>query len=436
MRKSRIKEIFLTIFALIAGIGVSNAQTTDALGTFTPYSLYGIGEIVKQGTAINRGMGGIGVGVRDNRYINYVNPASITQRDTLAFMLDFGITQKNFYNSDGKSKSAYNTFNMHNVIFTAPIYKKSALIIGITPYSDVGYKFESTETDSELVSQYGDIKYQKYGTGSINQFFIGASMNFFKHFSVGAEYIYYFGALNRFSNVLFNSASKTMRTLETGWDYALGASSARVGLQYFGNLNKEKGVDLTVGATYRMATNLKGDFNRFAYAYDESIRDTIRNDLYEDAKIKIPQEFSVGFSIRKKDKWMFGFDYMRQDWTKSSFEGADGVKLKPCVAGYYKAGFEFIPNKYDIRYYMKRVTYRLGAYYEQSYVQLGSHQINAAGITFGMSLPIYRLYNAVNLAVDFGQRGTVKDNLVRERYVQFIVNISLHDIWFVKHQYQ
>ena len=85
---------------------------------------------------------------------------------------------------------------------------------------------------------------------------------------------------------------------------------------------------------------------------------------------------------------------------------------------------------------MKRVTYRLGAYYEQSYVQLGSHQINAAGITFGMSLPIYRLYNAVNLAVDFGQRGTVKDNLVRERYVQFIVNISLHDIWFVKHQYQ
>ena len=436
MRKSRIKEIFLAIFALIAGIGVSNAQTTDALGTFTPYSLYGIGEIVKQGTAINRGMGGIGVGVRDNRYINYVNPASITQRDTLAFMLDFGITQKNFYNSDGKSKSAYNTFNMHNVIFTAPIYKTSALIIGITPYSDVGYKFESTETDSELVSQYGDIKYQKYGTGSINQFFIGASMNFFKHFSVGAEYIYYFGALNRFSNVLFNSASKTMRTLETGWDYALGASSARVGLQYFGNLNKEKGVDLTVGATYRMATNLKGDFNRFAYAYDESIRDTIRNDLYEDAKIKIPQEFSVGFSIRKKDKWMFGFDYMRQDWTKSSFEGADGVKFKPCVAGYYKAGFEFIPNKYDIRYYMKRVTYRLGAYYEQSYVQLGSHQINAAGITFGMSLPIYRLYNAVNLAVDFGQRGTVKDNLVRERYVQFIVNISLHDIWFVKHQYQ
>lgn len=436
MRKSRIKGIFLAILVFMVGVNISKAQTTDALGTYTPYSLYGIGEIVKQGTAINRGMGGIGVGVRDNRYINYLNPASITQRDTLSFMLDFGISQKNFYNSDGKTKSAYNTFNMHNIVFTAPIYKKSALIVGISPYSDIGYKFESTETDNELVSKYGDIKYQKYGTGSINQFFIGASMNFFKHFSLGAEYIYYFGALDRYSNVMFNTSAGSMRSLETGWDYALGASSARIGIQYFGFLDKEKDVDLTVGATYRMAAKLKGDFNRFAYAYDENVRDTVVNTLSEDAKIKIPQEFSAGFSIRKKDKWMFGFDYMRQDWTKSSFEGADGVKFKPCVAGYYKAGFEFTPNKYDIRYYMKRVTYRLGAYYEQSYVQLGSHQINAAGITFGMSLPIYRLYNAVNVAVDFGQRGTVKENLVRERYVQFVVNISLHDIWFVKHQYQ
>lgn len=436
MRKSRIKGIFLAILVFMVGVNISKAQTTDALGTYTPYSLYGIGEIVKQGTAINRGMGGIGVGVRDNRYINYLNPASITQRDTLSFMLDFGISQKNFYNSDGKTKSAYNTFNMHNIVFTAPIYKKSALIVGISPYSDIGYKFESTETDKELVSKYGDIKYQKYGTGSINQFFIGASMNFFKHFSLGAEYIYYFGALDRYSNVMFNTSSGSMRSLETGWDYALGASSARIGIQYFGILDKEKDVDLTVGATYRMAAKLKGDFNRFAYAYDENVRDTVVNTLSEDAKIKIPQEFSAGFSIRKKDKWMFGFDYMRQDWTKSSFEGADGVKFKPCVAGYYRAGFEFTPNKYDIRYYMKRVTYRLGAYYEQSYVQLGSHQINAAGITFGMSLPIYRLYNAVNVAVDFGQRGTVKENLVRERYVQFVVNISLHDIWFVKHQYQ
>lgn len=420
--------------SLLFGGGMLMAQNTDALGTYTPYSLFGIGEIEKQGTALNRGMGGIGVGVRDNRFINYLNPASITERDTLAFMIDFGLSQKNFYNSDGKTSSAYNTFNMHNIILTAPIYKKSALIIGITPYSNIGYKFEATEKNQELVANYGDIKYQKYGEGSVNQFFIGAAMNVFKNFSVGAQFVYYFGALDRYSNVIFNTAPG-MRNVETGWDYSLGAISANLGLQYFTNIGKD--FTLTAGATYRLKTDLKGDLTKFAYASENTQRDTILHELQSDAKITIPAEFAMGVSIRKKDKWLLGVDYMRQDWTKTTFaELSKGVDFRPVSANYYKLGFEYIPNKYDIRYYMKRVTYRFGAYYEQSYIQLGNRQVNAGGFTFGMSLPIYRLYNAINLAVDLGQRGSVKDHMVRERYVQFIINISLHDIWFRKHRYE
>ncbi len=413
---------------------ILSAQTTDALGTYTPYSLFGIGKIKKQGTALNRAMGGIGAGVRDNRFINYLNPAAITERDTLAFMFDLGVEQSNIYNSYKDSKSGYNTFNMRNLVFTTPIYDKSALIVGITPYSDMGYKFESTEDDPDLVSKYGDIKYQKYGEGSINQIFIGAATNFLKNFSVGAQYIYYFGALNKYSNINFGSNS-SLRQIETGWDYSLGASSFSVGLQYFGKIGKEKKVDLTIGATYKHSAKLKGDLTRYAYAKDAVI-DTVMHDVNENAKIKVPEEFSAGFSVRKRDKWMFGFDYTRQDWGATRFqETISGIDYKPAVAQSFRAGFEFIPNKYDIRYYFKTVTYRIGAYHEQSYVNIGGKQINSAGITLGMSLPIRR-YNAVNLAVDLGQRGSTKNNLVRERYIQFVVNVSLYDIWFVKHRYQ
>ncbi|MEG1088571.1 MAG: hypothetical protein RSE02_03770 [Bacteroidales bacterium] len=438
---TKIKS-FLLLVTLFISVGVLKAQNTDALGTYTPYSLFGIGEIEKQGTSLNRGMGGIGVGVRDNRFINYLNPAAITERDTLSFMIDFGVNQKNFYNSGNKTNSdgtvnkinsAYNTFNMHNIVLTAPIYKKSALIIGITPYSNIGYKFEATENDRALVAKYGDIKYQKYGEGSINQFFVGAAMNLFKNFSLGAEFIYYFGALDRYSNVVFTT-DPSARNLETGWDYALGAVSSRIGIQYFGNVGKD--LTLTAGATYRMKTNLKGDLTRFAYATSSTGVDTIKNDLNSKEKITIPADFSVGISIKKKDKWLFGADYMRQDWGKSTFAETSGLDFTPAAANYYKIGFEFVPNKYDIRYYMKRVTYRFGAYYENSYIKLGNKQVNAAGFTFGMSFPIYKWYNALNFAVDFGQRGTMKNGMVRERYVQFIVNISLHDIWFKKYRYE
>ena len=215
MRNKKIVTKFIIIALLsLSSVFSAKAQTTDALGTYTPYSLFGIGELEKQGTSFNKGMGGIGVGVRDNRYINYSNPASITERDTLSFMLDFGMDQKNFYSSDSEVKSAFNTANMHNFVFTAPIYKKSALIVGVAPYSNVGYKFRAIETDKNLISKYGNIEYQKYGTGSVNQIFIGGAMNFFKHFSIGGEFIYYFGNLNRYSNVLF-STDASIRDINT-----------------------------------------------------------------------------------------------------------------------------------------------------------------------------------------------------------------------------
>lgn len=425
------KLLILAIFSLIS-VKSLNAQTTDALGTYTPYSLFGIGDIEKTGTAFNKGMGGIGIGVRDNRFINYANPASITERDTLSFMLDFGLNQKNLYNSDGEAQSAYNTASMQNVVFTAPIYKKSALIVGIAPYSSVGYKFQTAETDKYLLSKYGNVVYQKYGTGNISQLFVGGAMNFFKNFSVGAEFIYYFGALNRYSNVLFSS-DPSIRDINTGWDYGINAISGRVGLQYFGKIAKN--TVLTLGATYRMESNLSGDFTRYACTTSSSQIDTVMFKSVPGYEVQVPEEFGAGISIKKTDKWMVGFDYVRQNWGDSFFGETPGVDFKPSVASSFKFGFEFTPNKYDIRYYLKRATYRVGAYYDQTYININGNQVNAAGVTFGMSLPVFRWYNAISWSVDFGQRGSLEKDMVRERYIQFNINFNMHDMWFIKKRY-
>ena len=159
--------------------------------------------------------------------------------------------------------------------------------------------------------------------------------------------------------------------------------------------------------------------------------------MISNSVIYIPSEFAFEVSDKINNKWLIGFDYSRQNWSSGSLSEVVGSgEFKTISSNSYKLGFEIIPNRYDIRYYMKRVTYRAGLYYEQSYMKVHGKQINAAGFTFGMSLPIYRWYNAVNWAVDFGQRGSLKNDNVRERYVQFMINISLHDIWFKKHRYE
>ncbi len=414
---------------------VAKGQKTDALGTYTPYSLYGIGQLSDAGTAYNMAMGGVGIGMRDNRVINYLNPAAVSARDTLSFMLDFGIVQKNMYNYDGKNRSAYNVFNMQNFVFTAPIYKSSAFVLGIAPFSDVGYKFLQTEESPEIVGELGDVKYQKYGTGSLYQLFFGAGVTFWNRLSVGAQMLYYFGYIDRHSDILFNS-SVSNNTIYTGWKYKVHSFSGKFGLQYQQPLKND--MDLVIGATYRLGNSLSGDVFRYAFSESQSssVVDTALYQTVNNVKLQIADEIGVGVSLRKKDKWSIGLDYIQQNWHNSVFQDySDVINFTPATARYYKAGFEITPNRYDIRYYMKRVTYRAGAYFEQSYISLNGHQINSFGLTFGATFPILRFYNGVTFAVNMGQRGTLKHNLARERYVNFMISFNLHDIWFVKYRY-
>ena len=101
----------------------------------------------------------------------------------------------------------------------------------------------------------------------------------------------------------------------------------------------------------------------------------------------------------------------------------------------FRAGFEIVPNRNDIRYYLKRCAYRAGVYYDQSYFKLDGHSVNSMGITLGVTLPVYKWYNGVSLGVDMGQRASTRNSLIRERYIKFVIGFNIHDIWFQKPRY-
>ncbi|HCT95072.1 MAG: hypothetical protein A2X19_09920 [Bacteroidetes bacterium GWE2_39_28] len=430
LRKTKVIAAFAAI--LFTGQFVI-AQSTDALGTFTPYSVFGVGDLNKSGTALNKAMGGIGVGLRDNRLINFMNPAALTERDPQSFMMDFGLSQKNIYNTGDSKNSAYNVFNMHHIVITLPLYKKSAVAAGVVPFSSVGYKFEERETNPVIINEMGEIKYRRYGTGGITKAFVSASMDFLKDFSIGAEGINYFGTIDRYSDVLFVTNS-TYRTINTGMDYVVSSMAAKFGLQYHKEVKKD--TELTVGATWLTGTKLKGDLTKYAYATGVTgVRDTVYHNVSDNTQMEIPSELGLGITLRKKDKWLVGADYIRQDWSSVSFGPTAGVDFSPAVSNSFRVGFEYIPNRYDIRYYSRRITYRGGAYYENTYMKVNGNQINSMGITLGATLPVLRLYNGLGLSIDMGQRGSLKNNLIRERYVMFNISFSLHDIWFIKYRY-
>lgn len=431
------KKIYLILTFIVMCI-CAQAQE-GAHGAYSPYSIYGIGDISKEGTAFNKGMGGTGIATRNKRFINYLNPASVTARDSLSFMADFGLSQKNTVYRQGDIKSANNTFNIYDFVMSFPIYRSSAFMVGITPFSDVGYDFSSIETDPEIIGNTGNITYDSFGSGSIYQVFFGAGVTFWKRLSLGAEAIYYFGNIDKVTNMDYSNSS--YRSINSGNDLSINAFTGKFGLQYEQKIAGN--VSMTLGATYRLGTGMKGYATEYRYANLSSVSDTLRYnvDTLASSGLRIADEIGVGIALKGGDKWSVEFDYLRSDWTRSGFDGARGFgvsgdsKFSSTVSQSFRAGFELVPNRNDIRYFFKRCAYRGGIYYDQSYYKLDGNNVNSMGITLGITLPVFRWYNGLTLGVDLGQRASARNNMIRERYAMFVVGFNIHDIWFQKPKY-
>ena len=390
-----INKLFLTFLLLAVCVAVYAQE--GAYGAYSPYSIYGIGDISKEGTAFNKGMGGTGIATRNKRFINYLNPAAVTARDSLSFMADFGLSQNNKVFKQGDMKSANNTCNIYDFVMSFPIYRSSAFMVGITPFSDVGYDFSSIEENQDIIGNTGNIEYDSYGNGSVYQLFFGAGATFWKKLSVGAEGIYYFGNIDKITNMNYHNSS--YRSINSGNELNLHAFTGKFGLQYDQKIKNN--LSVTIGATYRMGTSLKGYAKEYRYANLSSVSDTLRYniDTLSTSGLRIADEIGLGIAFKGGDKWTAEFDYLRSNWSNSGFDGFSGFgvegesKFTSTVSQSFRAGFEITPNRNDIRYFLRRCTYRAGVYYDQAYYKLDGNNINSMGITLGMTLPVFRWYN-------------------------------------------
>lgn len=429
--------IILSVFLIISA---SVSAQEGAYGAYSPYSIFGIGEISKEGTAYNKSMGGTGIASRNRRYINYLNPAAVTERDSLSFMADFGLAEKNTVFAQNNLRSAKNTFNIYDIILSFPIYKSSAFMVGITPYSDIGYDFSSYETNPEVIAQTGNITYDSYGTGSVYQLFAGAGVTFWKNLSLGAELIYYFGNLDKVTNVGFEDS---YRSINQGSEIMVKGVTGKFGLQYEHKFSG--GISMILGATYKMGTPMRGFADNYAYAVQSSVTDTLsqtRIDTLDSKKLRFGDELGLGISIKGGEKWSAEFNYLRSDWRRSGMDTAQGfssisenASFSSTVSHSFRAGFEIVPNISDIRYYLRRCAYRAGFYYDKAYYKLDGNNVNSMGITLGMTLPVFKGNNGISIGVDLGQRASTRNNMIRERYAMFVLGFNIHDIWFIKTRY-
>ena len=430
-----IDRIWIAVAAFLMAALPLCAQNGTYNG-YSPYSVYGVGDLHAAGTAFNASMGGVGIATRNKRFVNTMNPASITARDSLSFMADFGLSGKYSVFMDGDLKGSKTLFNINDFVISFPMWRRTAFMVGIQPFSDTGFSMayvDKITTGEQSIGYTGNRAYGASGDGGINQFFAGASALLWNRLSVGAQYNLYFGTISKYSQSQFTDASYRGQTM--GDTLQVRAHTAKFGLQYEQPVGASG--KFVLGATYRLKARLTGHAIEYSNVAE---LDLGSHELAKD-NIWLGDEIGVGVAYNQGDKWSMEVDYLRGNWTGSNFDAVRGFRnngvhtFSTSTMQSVKAGFEITPNRNDIRYFLRRCTYRLGAYMDQSYYQVDGHNLMSAGITLGMTVPVFQGYNGITFAIDLGQRG-FGSSFVKENYLGFHVGFNIFDIWFRKPQYQ
>ena len=171
------KQIFKVIIALVLLPMGAMAQTlTSSINTYSPYSMYGLGELSTPGNVAMRSMGGVGVAMWSNNMVNMLNPAGYGATPRQSFLFNFGLEGAHYQNSQQKysgsaseSKTAYNSINIHDIAFQMPLAKGLGFGFSLTPYSNVGYTMYRDDVSPEIAGNLGRVRYQYYGEGDITE---------------------------------------------------------------------------------------------------------------------------------------------------------------------------------------------------------------------------------------------------------------------------
>lgn len=429
--------------------------------------MYGIGELNTQGTLPTRSMGGVGVAMRNSGVMNLLNPASYSVTPQKSVLFDFGVEGQNYYNAqtaEGATKrTAYNTFNFHDIAFQLPLAKKLGLGFSLTPYSSVGYRVKYNQTyggpeDDPIWGNVGRIQYQYQGEGDVTEVKLGVGWEVVKNLSVGIVVQYYWGDIDRtfvMTPQAITGDGNFSSTVGTD-NYSISSFKGQLGVQWNAIIDRKR--LLTVGATYDFGGDLNPTVTKSIYVGD-LYNTTIKGDTTHLALV-LPRQLAVGVYYQTS-KWAMGVDYVYQNWggrngnvehTGVTPETApDGSTVMRSYEVAYtdthtvKLGVEYTPNRYDIRNFFKRWAYRLGLRYGTYHQTFGGQRLDQMAVTFGMGVPVkYRAFSSIDVGVEYGMRGfnvAERLGLVRQQYIKFSIGFTLfagadnNEYWFLRPKY-
>lgn len=396
----------------------------------SPYSRAGIGTMHPTQFGIQRSMGNLSAALNDPLSINYGNPASYASLKLTT--LEVGLQGNGLWLNNTTLQQSTGSGSFNYIALAFPVAKWWGSSIGLMPYASLHYDIKA-----QRYSPFADTLFTEHrfiGQGTTYQVYWGNGFKY-KNIAFGANVAYLFGTQDRLSRSYFPEIPNSYGN-EKDEALLVHGFAWNAGIQY--DLKLKDDYHLILGAAGNANTNVNaskdGKWTRVFVNNDQTaFLDSVY--VYEktDGKITLPTKANLGISLKKENKWLVGIEGGTQQWGNFKNFGTPDSTLTNST--YLSMGFEVTPDYRAITKFWQSTRYRGGFRYSTGNIIIGDTNLPEWAASFGLGLPIRKVNSRINIGLEVGQRGTLKNNLIRETFVTATFGFTLNDRWFIKPKY-
>ncbi|MEE9225009.1 MAG: hypothetical protein V3U68_02285 [Bacteroidota bacterium] len=395
------------------------ASTCRAASGGSGYSRYGIGDVRYVPNARAFGMGGVSFAVLGMAEVNRFNPAAWTNLKRTTFSGTF--FYEGFSTTDGVNSAYFGSGEFGGAMIALPIAPSHGIVLagGFNRYSSV--KYDILSTGSEFGTAF-DLR--NTGSGGLSNALLGLSYSATSKLHLGMQTQYLFGTIENSSTIDFTSttflSSEIRRTTRfRGFQFTFGAIHSGIG-SWFGLSNRHQ---LSLGAVFTTSVDLTAERQRLL------IRDSRTDTLtLEEGTAFIPARFGLGAAMTIDSRYLIGTDVSYQNWKRYEEFGNHPDGLRNSLR--WSVGAERLPARQRASF-GDQVAYRLGFTYNATYYRVMNKSLDEISISGGIGFPVGP-GTRINLAVEYGLRGTTENQLQRDNILHFIVTVNVGELWFIR----
>lgn len=413
----KILNRILVVCAALYAAAIMVTPSATAQEAMSPYSRFGYGLLRSNANAAQRQMGGVGYAMNNGRLTNMMNPASYAAIDSMTFLFDMGLDFTALLSKEQGERETNYGGGLDYISMQVPITKWMGASIGVVPFSSVGYGFGST-MDNGLDT--------RQGSGGINQLYAGLGVNPFKGFYLGFNAGYLFGST---VNDVYVTSSLSQSLFEQVFE--IHDWQIQVGAQYKVPVNDRN--KLSLGVVWSPGKTLLGRARVIKYDVTSQEQPDTVSQMRLRNNFSMPETWGAGIGWEWNDKLYVEADFTYQPWSKAKFTETDEF-IRTVFTDRWQVGLGGQYTQATRGSYLKRVSYRLGAFYNHDYMKVATNSVREYGISFGFGLPTPSSKTRVNLGLEWRRRQAHPDPLLTENYFNITLGVNFNELWFFKNK--